>query len=144
MAEAFGRPAEVESLGCVTVSQTAAEKLVALTRRTAAEIASGSPRDNTLIRHLYDLHVTKSHYAMTNVASLAEGIMLEDAQVFGNQFPAYRANPMAETRVAISAFEADPSYAQNFDTFQRFMVYDEAMKFASCISTLKELADHFS
>lgn len=145
VAEAFGRPAEVESLACVSVTQTAAEKFVALTRRAAAEIAdAGGPRDSTLVRHLYDLHVIRSHYDMAEVASLVGTIMQQDALVFGNQFPAYRDNPIAETRKAISAFETDPDYAQSYEAFQRYMVYGEAIDFASCLSTLKELAEHLS
>jgi predicted nucleotidyltransferase component of viral defense system len=63
VAEAFNRPPEVTSIACVSITQTAAEKLVALTRRIAAEIAdTGGPRDATLVRHLYDLHVIRAHY----------------------------------------------------------------------------------
>jgi hypothetical protein len=63
IAEAFKRPPAVPRIDCVLIAQTAAEKLVALTRRTAAEIAdAGGPRDATLVRHLYDLHVIRTHY----------------------------------------------------------------------------------
>jgi predicted nucleotidyltransferase component of viral defense system len=63
VAEALKRPPEVPSIACVSITQTAAEKFVALTRRTAAEIAdAGGPRDPTLARHLYDLHVIRTHY----------------------------------------------------------------------------------
>src|SRR4051794_16158539 len=44
VAEATGRAPEVPQLACVGVTQTAAEKLVSLTRRTAMEMA-GASRD---------------------------------------------------------------------------------------------------
>jgi len=75
-----------------------------LTRRAAAEIAeAGGPRDPTLVRHVYDLHVIRAHYDATEVAALAREIMPHDAEVFGKQFPAYRANPMVETLRAVEA-----------------------------------------
>ncbi len=39
VAEAYGRPPEVAEIACVSVTETAADKLVALTRRTAMELA---------------------------------------------------------------------------------------------------------
>ena len=115
VAEASNRPPEVPSIACVPITQTVAEKFVALTRRTAAEIAdAGGPRDATLVRHLYDLHVMRAHYDPAEVATLARTIMPHDAAVFGNQFPAYRAHPMAETLRAIEALEADPGYAGRY------------------------------
>lgn len=88
VAEAFDRPSEVLSLACVSITQTVAEKFVALTRRTAAEIADASgPRDATLVRHVYDLHVTRPHYDPVVVMNLVKNIMQLDASVFGNQFP---------------------------------------------------------
>jgi predicted nucleotidyltransferase component of viral defense system len=141
VAEAFNRPPEVASIACVSITQTAAEKLVALTRRTAAEIAdAGGPRDATLVRHLYDLHVIRAHYDPIEVAALAREIMPHDAEVFGSQFPAYRVNPLAETLRAIQALEANPSYARRYANFRRDMVYGDTVEYAACMSTLSELA----
>jgi hypothetical protein len=144
VAEAYGRPAEIESLACVSVTQTAAEKFVALTRRAAAEIAgAGGPRDSTLVRHLYDLHAIRSHYDPAEAASLARTIMQQDALVFGNQFPAYRDDPISETRKALAALATNPAYARSYEDFQRYMVYGEAASFDACLAALDELAVQF-
>lgn len=45
VAEAFGQPPEAPRLACVSLTQTAAEKFVALTRRIAAERASPPEED---------------------------------------------------------------------------------------------------
>jgi hypothetical protein len=90
------------------VAETAAEKLVSLTGRTAMELAGvACVRDPTLVRHIYDLHVTSANYDVTAVAQLAREIMPGDAEEFANQFPAYRENPMEATRRAPAALETE-------------------------------------
>jgi len=67
--------------------------------------------------------------------------MLHDASVFGNQFPSYRDDPMAETLRAISALQSDQEYASRYVSFQRDMVYSDPIEFAVCLGTLNELAE---
>jgi hypothetical protein len=64
-----------------------------------------------------------------------------DAEAYGNQFPAYRANPMAETLRAVDGLANDPTYSQQYEEYQRNMVYGDRVDFAACLSTLKELAE---
>jgi hypothetical protein len=140
LAEAFKRPPEIAKIACVSITETAAEKFVALTRRIGVERAHGGPPDTTLVRHIYDLHVIRTHYHPAEVAALIPSIMQSDAQAFGNQFPAYRDNPMDETRRALHALEFDPTYVRRFADFCRLMVYGDPVEYAACIDTLKELA----
>jgi predicted nucleotidyltransferase component of viral defense system len=142
ISDAFDRPAEVSSLACVSIVRTIAEKFVALTRRTAVEIAdAGGKRDSSLVRHVYYLHVTRAHYDSKEVAQLVTSIMEQDAAEFGNQFPAYRDDPLAETRRAISALGDDPGYANRYATFERDMIYGEKLAYSECLTTLNEIAD---
>jgi len=88
VAEAFNRAPEVPVISCVALVETVAEKFVALTRRAGAELAdAGGPRDPTLVRHVYDLHVMRAHYDPSEVVALARTIMLADAKAYGHQFP---------------------------------------------------------
>jgi hypothetical protein len=48
-------------------------------------------RDPTLVRHIYDLHVTSAYYDATEVAELAREIMPHDAEEF-EPIPAAAAN----------------------------------------------------
>ena len=90
-AEAFKQPPEAPSIPCVAIVETIAEKFVALTRRAGAELAdAGGPRDKALVRHVYDLHVVRSHYDPAEVLALAREIMHDDVEAYGHQFPAYR------------------------------------------------------
>jgi hypothetical protein len=141
VAEALVRPAEVPGTACISITQTAAEKFVALTRRTAAEMAeAGGPRDPTLARHVYDLYITRDHYDVAEVAALARTIMAHDAEVFGNQFPAFRKAPLAETFRAVEALSADVRYAQRYAEFVRDMVYGDQATYGNALGTVAVLA----
>ena len=69
-----------------------------------------------------------------------EEITKHDAEVFGNQFPAYRENPLVETLRAVAALEADLSYASRYAEFRRDMVYGAEIEYAACMMTLGELS----
>ena len=82
--------------------------LETLAADAAAEMAeAGGPRDPTLVRHSYDLYIIRNHYNVAEVAALAQAIIPHDAEIFGNQFPAYRADPIAVTRHAVEALATD-------------------------------------
>ncbi len=140
LAEASNQPAEVQGIACVSIVETAAEKFVALTRRVGAEQAgAGGPRDPTLVRHIYDLHVIRDHYDSAEAISLAREIMLADAEAYGHQFPAYRENPIAETLRAVASLAADPSYASRYASFQRDMVYGDPIGYEEVMTTVSAL-----
>jgi predicted nucleotidyltransferase component of viral defense system len=143
IAEGFDRPAEVSAIACSAIPETAAEKLVALTRRAGAELAGlREVRDPTLVRHIYDLHMIREQYDATDVAALAREVMHDDAKTRGRDFPAYAADPLAETLKAIDGIAANGDFAQNYAAFCRGMVYGDAPDFATAVGTLKDLADH--
>ena len=143
VAEALRRPPEVAKIECTSILETAADKFVALTRRAGAELAGlVAERDLTLVRHLHDLHALREHYDPAEVAALAREIMLADARAYGNQFPAYREDPLVETLRAVEALAANVSYVRQFAEFQRLMVYGAVNEYNASIRTLKELAQH--
>lgn len=86
VAEATKQSPEVSQLACVSILETAAEKLVSLTRRTAMELAGASrDPDPTLVRHIYDLHMMQGLIEPAEVATLARAIAETDAQEFASQ-----------------------------------------------------------
>jgi predicted nucleotidyltransferase component of viral defense system len=142
IAEASDRPAEVAAIACAAIPESAAEKLVALTRRGGAELAGlREERDPTLVRHLYDLHLIREHYDPADVAALAREIMVDDAKTYGRDFPAYQADPLAETLKAIDGLAASVDFANDYATFRRNMVFGESPTFETAIATLKALAE---
>ena len=143
VAEGYSRPAEFPAIACASISETTAEKLVALTRRAGAELAGlREKRDPTLVRHLYDLHAIRDHYDAADVARLAREIMNTDAAMHGSDFPAYQADPLGETLKAIDGIAASPDYAADYATFRRDMVYGEGAVFETAAATLKKLGQH--
>jgi hypothetical protein len=140
VAEALRRPPEIANIACVSILETAADKFVGLTRRARAEIAGLDEPDPTLVRHLHDLHALREHYDPADVVALAREVMLADAEAYGNQFPAYRDNPMRETVRAVEGLVAEPDYARQYAEFLRLMVYGNAAEFAACAATLQNLA----
>lgn len=140
ISEAFKRSPEVTSIQCVSVAEIVAEKFVALTRRAGAELAqAGGPRDPTLVRHIYDLHLIREHYDAAEVVALAKEIMLADAAAYGHQFPAYRDDPIAETRRAVSGLGDNPEFTKRYTAFLRDMVYGEGPEFEAALATIMAL-----
>jgi hypothetical protein len=111
--------------------ETAADKFVGLTRRAGAELAGVDEPDPTLVRHLHDLHALREHYDAADVVALAREVMLGDVEAYGNQFPAYRENPLRETLRAVEGLAADPGYARRYAEFQRLMVYGSEVEYAA-------------
>ncbi len=141
VAEAYGQPPEIPALPCVSVTQTAAEKLVALTRRTAMDLAGLSrDPDPALIRHVYDLHMIKDHIDLNQVIALAGEIARTDATEFRNQYPAYADDLAGETRKAVDALSNDPIYACRYADFTRAMVYGASADYADAMNTVTTLA----
>ena len=145
IAEAFKRPPELPTIACAAIGEIAAEKFVGLTRRAGAELAGlRADRDVTLVRHVHDLHVIREHHDAADFVVLAREIMLADASTRGDEFPAYRDNPLAETLRAVAGIAADAAFAGYYATFLRDMVYGDAPDFGTAIATLKALAEPLS
>ena len=142
IAEAFKRPAEIPAISCVSITETAAEKFVALTRRAGAEFANaGGPRDATLVRHIYDLHMLSQHFDAAKVVQLAQQIMVADAAEFGHQFPGYRDDPISETIRAVEGMAENLEFASRYDAFLRDMVYGVKPGFEDAVATTVMIAD---
>ena len=141
VAEATNRPPEVSAVSCVGVIETAAEKLVSLTRRTAMDLAGASrDTDPALVRHIYDLHMLREHLNPAAVAALTRDIAVADAQEFRNQYPAYQADIAGETCKALDALRTDPLHRDRYASFIADMVYGERVEFDGAFATVAGLA----
>lgn len=140
VAEAFGRPPEVPAIACVSLAETAAEKLVSLTRRTAMDIAGLSrDADPALVRHIYDLHLMRDLIDHDAVAGMAKEIAVSDANEFRNQYPAYHTDIAGETRKALDALRTNLVYRARYTSFITAMVYGERAEFDEAIGTVTSL-----
>jgi predicted nucleotidyltransferase component of viral defense system len=142
IAEAYQREPEIAAAHCVSLAEGMAEKFVALTRRAGALFAdAGGPRDPTLVRHIYDLHVTSAHYDSAQVIALAREIMLTDVEAYGQQFPAYREDPVRETLRAAREMVTNREFAAQYEMFVRDMVYGDPVVFEDAVRTITKLTD---
>ena len=142
VAEAYGREPELPNIACSSVLETAAEKLVALTWRAGSELAGlREERDPTLVRHIYDLHMTRDQYDVEQTAALAHEVMKADAETRGDKFPAWKKDPLGETLKAIEGIPKDKVFVDGYADFQRDMVYGDKPDFSTAIGSLTALAD---
>jgi predicted nucleotidyltransferase component of viral defense system len=139
VAQARGVAAEVSGIQCVDVTETAADKFVALTRRIGEEQYKQLTRDRSLLRHVYDLYRIRSHVTLDEIRPLIGTIMESDRRSRSNGFPAYADNPQKVSRDAIKLLAKDASYAEAFEGFQRDMVYGARVTLYDCIPVLREL-----
>jgi hypothetical protein len=143
IAEARKEPPELPKIACASIVETAAEKFVALTRRAGAELAGlREKHDPDLVRHVYDLHLIRDHYEAADFADLVPQIMAADVEMYGDRFPAYRADPLAETLGAIEGIAGSDNFANDYATFVQGMVYGDAPDFTTAVATLKALTEH--
>jgi hypothetical protein len=142
VAEAHGYGPEISGLPCVGLTETAADKLVALTRRTAMDIAglTRGPTDPALVRHIYDLHMMLPHVDADAVSTLAADIAKRDAEEFRNQYPAYAADIAGESAKALTALATDGVYRHRYSAFIEAMVYGERPSFEEALPTVLSLA----
>lgn len=66
--------------------------------------------------------------------------MLADVEAYGHQFPAYRADPVAETLRAIAGLAGDHRFAISYAVFLRDMVYGDAPDFKTALDSVSALA----
>lgn len=144
VAEAFGRAPEVPAIACVSLAETAAEKLVSLMRRTAMDLAGLSrDADPALVRHIYDLHTMRDLIDTDEVARLARDIATADAAEFRNQYLAYVADIAGETTKALDALRTAPVYRARYADFVGAMVYGEQTEFDDAMATITALASRW-
>ncbi len=143
VADAFSQSPEVSGIDCASLIETAAEKLVSLTRRTAMELAGLSPDpDPTLVRHIYDLHALANQVEASTVIDLARNIAKTDAAEFRNQYPAYAEDIAGETRKALDELQGDAT-RRRYDAFMVAMVYGDTPEFGTAMATVADWAERF-
>ncbi len=140
VAEATKSAAEAKDVACVRLVETAADKFVALGRRAGFAFAGHASLDHTLVRHVYDLSRMDGHYDMAEAAAIALGTMKADAESRGKEYPAYQADPKAETLRAFEIMAKDGPFAESYAQLLDAMVYGEKPEFAAAFEKVQRLA----
>jgi hypothetical protein len=66
--------------------------------------------------------------------------MKDDAETRGHEFPAYGADPLAETLRAVDGIKEGKVFAKDFADLQRDMVYGEKVEFGTAMKSVEALA----
>ena len=116
---------EVALFQCVTMKTTASEKFVSLLRRTAACNRDAMQADDeTLIRHVYDLHLIGLD--LTNFSSskaLVDQVIQIDVEQFGNRHKEFREYPSQELKYGLNLLITNPIYRERYKKFIGPLVY---------------------
>ena len=131
------------STHCVSISETAIEKWVGLTRRIAAIERGYHADDETLIRHVYDLNsINKANRITADFFSIANAIVSNDAKQFKNQHPEYSIDPSAEIKLSLSLLKQKPLWEERYQNFIEEMVYDNAsaIEYEQAINVLENIS----
>ncbi|MCK4608010.1 MAG: nucleotidyl transferase AbiEii/AbiGii toxin family protein, partial [Gammaproteobacteria bacterium] len=116
----------VSQVDSITVVETAAEKWVALTRRIATMKYHNHYRDESLVRHIYDLYqIEKAGLFTKQFEALAPKIVMTDREIYRNHNEAYYCNPAREIKKALDELKTNPEWQDNWDRFISTMVYDK-------------------
>jgi hypothetical protein len=137
---------EVQNIACVTVHSTASEKFVSLLRRTAAHARDSSRVDDeTLIRHVYDLHlIYESMASPADLKTMVKRVIEIDRSQFGNQHEEYVNDARSELRYGLSLLIEQAHHQERYDQFIGPLVYHPSpAKWGEAISSVQELADHW-
>ena len=132
---------EVQTISCVAPSETAADKIAALTWRIPSRRRGEEDDDPTVVRHLHDL-VALEHHATEDPAfpELLARLVRTDAKRDRNGDD----GRTPEQRIAstLDILASDPEYAQEYKQFVLSMSYaaeGKAPDFAAAMETLKRL-----
>ncbi|NNM59272.1 MAG: nucleotidyl transferase AbiEii/AbiGii toxin family protein [Legionellales bacterium] len=134
-----------KSIGCVSISETTAEKWVALTRRVSN--ATRNPAaflDPTLVRHIYDLYcIGEKKKINEEVFPLINSLIKEDITRYKNQNTDYAKNPIAEIKSALLMLSESKEWEKNWDIFTQEMVYGENRpNYQTALHHLNRLSEH--
>ena len=120
-----GNP-EIPLFSCVTMETTASEKFVSLLRRTAAFNRDNTQADDeTLIRHVYDLHLIGESLNLDLIKPLVEQVIQTDVKQFGSQHEAFQKNPHQELQYGLRLLMENPIYSERYKKFIGPLVYHQ-------------------
>jgi predicted nucleotidyltransferase component of viral defense system len=130
----------ITQVNSISVIETAAEKWVALTRRIATIKHRNHYRDESLVRHIYDLHqIEQAGLFIKQFEDLVPKIVMDDRKQYRNHNDAYYCNPAEEIKRALDELKTNPEWQKNWEKFIDTMVYDkEKPTYAKVMKNLQE------
>lgn len=144
VAEALEHSPEISEIYCVAVNDTVADKFVALTRRGGAIISEIDQFDPTLVRHIYDIAQCWDEIELDDVVQIALKVMEKDAAERARNYPAYAANPLAETLRVIEVMATEEKFIESYERLMREMVYGEGPNYGVAFQAVQKIAERLT
>ena len=139
-------PVSMRPIARAAIAESAAEKIGCFdTPRGRAE---SRVCDSSATRRWCVMYSTCTLFASSTIEARSppwhgsKDDMIDEAQTYGKDFPAYQADPLTETLKAMNGMAADQGFANDYAAFRRDMVYGEAPDFQTAMATLQLLAQH--
>lgn len=94
---------------CLAYAETLSDKVVAFTRRYAQSQQGPAAWDDTLLRHVHDVHciLTQHPDAASAAAAIFGPLLQAESQRYRGQFPAFADDPKQTLRDSLAAIEQD-------------------------------------
>ncbi|MUK26063.1 nucleotidyl transferase AbiEii/AbiGii toxin family protein [Aliivibrio fischeri] len=145
VAQSYKLPVEVNSISCISIDSTLVEKVLSMLRRTMSVKRDSKRKDDeTLVRHIYDVHcITTEHEIDIDVLKPIFDIVLEeDKRRYGTQHQEFVDNPRNELKLGLVELETNVEFRNRFDAFVAPMVYSsEPCDFDTCFNSFKDISE---
>jgi len=141
--------ASLLSIDCISVAETAAEKVISLLRRCAYSwdgFQTKGVLDGALVRHVYDVaKIAEQHSASLNAArDIFPQLILNDQADYKNQHPGFDCEPVTVLRRTLVAAKANGELQTQYARTLVPLVYDTSpLTFEQAFKSFEEVAEHF-
>lgn len=137
------------SISCISVAETAAEKVLSLLRRCAYKWDGHQTKgdiDPALVRHIYDVSRIAEQAAgsLPDARSIFEQLVLSDRDEFKGQNPEFDENPIGVLKRTLTAAKTNEELKQRYSQRLMPLVYDiTPPTFEKSFAVFEEVAQGF-
>jgi predicted nucleotidyltransferase component of viral defense system len=136
------QPPEIASMACLNLSETAADKLAALSWRVVGKEPDADRYDPRIIRHLYDLSFLAPKVSDDpSWSDLSYKTIVRDLQTRDRTLADRIQNPDELLSQLVNKFRTNPLYAQHYRDFVESVAYGDSPSFEEATGNLSALVD---
>jgi predicted nucleotidyltransferase component of viral defense system len=136
------QPPEIAGMACLNLSETAADKLAALSWRVMGKEPDAERYDPRIIRHLYDLSFLASRVSDDpSWSDLSYKTITHDLQTRDRTLADRIKTPDELLNQLVNRFRTNPIYAQHYRDFVESVAYGDSPSFQQAINSLSALVD---
>lgn len=145
VAQSYDQPAEVSAISCISINSTLVEKVLSMLRRTMSVKRNSQRKDDeTLVRHIYDVHCIGAGHTidMDVLKPMFDTVLEEDKTRYGNQHQEFVDDPRNELKLGLEELETNEEFRKRFNAFVAPMVYNtEPHDFDTCFASFKGISE---